>query len=159
MGRFWSDDGVGGHILREDGDSLGGAYIAHVDPGGWCVWTAVQFVDPLDEGPETGRTGRRVALRRAVELGVIPEAEAREVDDPEGGKTWALDGGQPGVDRANGSREWQDGFDRGYAAAIADVAAYLDAEANRAPSDRDGDVLREAVARIDAGDATGAAND
>jgi len=37
--------------------------------------------------------------------------------------------------------------------------AYLDAEANRAPSDRDGDVLREAVARIDAGDATGAAND
>jgi len=47
----------------------------------------------------------------------------------------------------------------GYAAAIADVVAYLDAEANRAPSDRDGDVLREAVARIDAGDATGAAND
>ena len=49
--------------------------------------------------------------------------------------------------------------DQGYAAAIADVVAYLDAEANRAPSDRDGDVLREAVARIDAGDATGAAND
>jgi len=148
-----------GWCLAETPFDYDRGYIVYVDDDGglseWDVWRDVDT--ELDAGPETGRAGRRIGLRRAVELGVIPEADAREIDDPDGGKTWGV---QVRIDERSDHEVACDRLRaKGYADAIADVVAYLDAEADCAPCDRDGDVLREAATRIDAGDAKGAAND